>query len=210
METTIAPKNSRTFSFKIRVPANAEPGGHFGSIVFKTTLADASDQTGAVVQQEIGSLILVKIAGDIREAAEIASFETDKNIYNNQSVEFVTRIKNNGNVHVKPQGKITISNLFGRELAVVPLEERNVLPDAVRRLSNSWQTPAFAFGRYRADLTAVYGGSNEILNATTTFWVIPYRSTGIALGVITLLGAITYIYRDRLKKALKILAGKSK
>ena len=55
----IAAKGSKTVTFKIEVPANAEPGGHFGSIVFRTT--PQPDGANTIVSQEIGALVLLKI-----------------------------------------------------------------------------------------------------------------------------------------------------
>src|SRR5258708_5000978 len=58
---TIAPNDSQKFTFTINSPLNAEPGGHYGAIVFATTPTNALNKTGAVLSEEVTSLILARL-----------------------------------------------------------------------------------------------------------------------------------------------------
>lgn len=205
---TIPSRGSVVFDFTIAVPANAEPGGHFGSLIFKTEPNPVEGQSGAAIGQEIGSLLLVKVAGDIKEEASVASFKASKNVYESGTPTLVTRVKNTGNVHFKPRGKITINNMFGREVATLQLEERNVLPSAIRRLETEWEDSGFRLGRYNANLSMVYGADDTILNASTGFYILPYKPILAVLAVLILVGFIGYRFRDRFREAYKALAGK--
>ncbi|NTV31326.1 hypothetical protein HGA91_05120 [candidate division WWE3 bacterium] len=204
----IEPNESYTFEFEISAPVNAEPGGHFGSIVFRTGAKVNPNQTGAAVAQEVGSLILLKIAGDVTEKASIESFAASQSWYEHGPVTFDARFANKGNVHIKTRGTITISDIFGRTVGIVPLTEKNVLPDAVRRIDATWDN-SWGFSKYTAVLSTNYGESNtEILTASTTFFIIPYRLVGaICIGLLVM-SFILYRGRNRIRLALKALAGR--
>ncbi len=198
-------RGSQTFDFSVAVPDNAEPGGHFGSIIAKTE-AEAIDATGAKIAQEIGPLILVKVAGDITEIANIASFEPNKSFYENGPIVLDTRLQNTGNVHFKPRGTVVIKNMFGSEVTTINLEEKNVLPDSIRKLVSEW-SPGFTVGRYTADLSLVYGADDTILTSSTTFIVFPYKVVVPALIGGILLLFVLVRYRDRFGEAARVLSG---
>lgn len=69
-------RESRTISFSIRVPATAEPGGHYGSILIGTVASTNSEVTGSSIVQRVGSLLLVRVAGEARERGSISQFQT--------------------------------------------------------------------------------------------------------------------------------------
>jgi hypothetical protein len=207
-KVVIPANKSEVFKFTISVPANAEPGGHFGSLVFKTQAKTNEGNTGAAVGQEVGALLLVKIAGDIREEVSVASFETQKGLYEKGPVTFDTRAENTGNVHLKPRGTITITNIFGGEVATIQLDERNVLPGAIRKVETEWNDSSLRFGRYNATLSLVYGAEGTIVNSSTSFFIFPYK---LVLAVLVVLGGLAYVgyrYKDRFREAYKVLSGK--
>ena len=208
-EATIPAKESRIFDFTIEVPANAEPGGHFGSIVFKTTAPPEKTSGGVAVGQEIGSLILLKIAGNAQEKAEIASFKSSADLWEYGPVAFEARIKNSGNVHLKPVVTMTITDMFGRKVATIPVDSRNVLPGSIRKLDAKWNERAL-FGRYTATLSVAYGDKKQIITSTTNFVVIPYRVIMGSAVAIAVIGYFLYRGRLRLLKSLKVLFGKEK
>lgn len=201
---SVAPRNTETFTFVINVPLNAEPGGHFGSIVFKTGGDEELQQPGATVAQEIASLVLVRIAGDVSEEADIVSFEPVKSFYEYGPVDLEMRIENTGNVHVKPQGTITITNIFGQEVDQFEIEPKNVLPDAVRLVRSTWNTK-YMFGTYTATAALTYGNEGSTIVATTRFSGMPYKVVGIA-SIVALLALVLLVKaRKRFRKAFKVL-----
>ena len=205
---TVAPEKdsipnntTQKFTVTIKIPNNAEPGGHFGSVVFGTT-ADKKNlkQTGAVVSQEIASLILVKIAGDVNENAIIESFKSLKPFYELGPVSFETRVKNESTVHVKPVGTLTVTDMFGQKLTG-QVEQRNILPGAIRKIPGMLNNKLL-IGKYTASVSLVYGTQNNApLVAQTTFWAFPVRYALVALVILILL----FVMRKRLYKALKVI-----
>lgn len=202
----VGARESKTFDYTITVPANAEPGGRFGSIIFKTTAKPVGNQNGVAVSQEVGALVFIKIAGEVKEKATIASFTTNT-LHENGPVGFDLRVKNEGNVQFKPTGSITISDIFGNKVATIPINSQNVLPDATRKMTASWDN-FWLFGKYQATASVVYGNNRQILTATTTFWGFPYKLVGLLVAGIGVLVWLLYSRRARILRAFKVLFGK--
>lgn len=186
------PANSKLgFNFTITVPENPEPGGHYGAIVFATVPKKDLKSTGALVSQEVGSLIFVQTPGQITENARIASFTTDKSFYEFGPVNFITRITNNSNVHIRPIGQITIKDMLGHTYTT-PLQSENVLPQATRKLTSVWDKQIL-IGEYTATLNLSYGSKNQALSTSTTFTAFPVRWGLIALGILAFIIFINII-----------------
>lgn len=205
---TIEAGQTEDFSVSITVPDNAEPGSHFGSVVFQTIPPEQEGST-ALVSQEIAPVILVRIAGDTTESVEIEEFTSEFGFYSNETaINLFSRLKNTGNVHFKPTGQIVIKDTFGSEVASIPLDNRNVLPDSIRQITSEWLTGGFKMGRYTATLTVVFGDTDEIRTAETSFYIFPYQTVVPIILGISLIVFIAYKGRKRIVRAVKVLSGK--
>lgn len=198
---------SKTVKFTIRVPENAEPGGHFGSVVFKTVPKKDGDTSGLSIGQEIGALILLKVAGDVKEDGRIVSFRPRSSIVEAAPLAFETRFENTGNVQVVPSGTITVTDLFGRKLGDAHLESRTVLPGSVRKITTGWEGNLWP-GWYMATVSLGYGTKGQLATASTSFFVFPYKIILPILVILGLVAAFAYRGRKRLARAVRILFGK--
>lgn len=198
-DVIIPAKSTRTFEFTIKIPLNAEPGGHFGSLIFRSIPEENLQGSGASVAQEIGSLILLRISGETTESAKVESFKTTQAFYEYGPITFENRVKNLGNVHVKPSGNITVTNLLGQKVATIELEPKNVLPGAIRKIEGTWDTK-WRVGQYTATSVLIYGANNTQMANVTTFIVFPYR-IGLAVLVLILI-LIYFIHKSRRRLAL--------
>lgn len=205
---TIPSKTTQDFNVEINVPENAEPGSHFGSVVFQT-VPPKNEEAAAIIAQEIAPVILVSIAGDVTQTAEIEEFRSTESFWSNEpTISFISRIENTGSAHFKPTGQIVIKNIFGSEVAKLELDKKNVLPDSIRQITTDWNDHGFLVGRYTAELTIVTGDDNQIRTATTSFTVFPYQTIApIVLGA-ALIGFIIFKGRKRIALAGKALSGK--
>jgi hypothetical protein len=190
---------SQDFNFTIEVPRNAEPGGHFGSIVFATVPAKDLKGSGASLSQEVASLILFKIPGDTKEQAALESFTTDKSFYEFGPVTFDARVRNEGGVHIAPAGSIVVKGWFGQKF-IVPLEMRNVLPNSIRKIPATLKNKLLV-GNFTATLISTYGTKGQQLYATTGFFAFPVRY-GIAALIVL---AILVLARKRIGKSIRVL-----
>lgn len=191
---TLKSKEVKEVSYTISAPADAEAGGHYGSILFTPSLFNpaALNGSGTTIASEIGALILVNVPGVINYGAKIATFETAKKVYINSTnlVEFFTRFQNLSTVHVKPTGTIVVKNLLGKNSTSLVVNENagNVLPDSIRKFTSNWEKK-YGFGFYKANVSLTYADGKTIASAFT-FWIIPWKET---LGVIVILILISWI-----------------
>ena len=203
-EIILQPGEEQSFSYAINVPKDAEPGGHYASILFQSTQEDLPGVTD--VTQRIGSLILLRVSGNIEENANIETF-TAPGHSQTGPIPFTLRVVNDGNVHIRPKGTIIVTNLFGKKVDEIPLDGANVLPGATRKMETEWENENL-FGSYKATLVATYGQQNLPLTAATKFNV--FSNTALILIAIAAIAIVFFLIslfsgRGRLSKALKAL-----
>ncbi len=203
---------SRTITADITVPSDAEPGGHYGVLKFSGG-APQVEQTGVGLSASAGVLLLVRVDGLITEKASVASFYTansDKqtSFFEKSPITFVTRIKNEGNIHVEPVGSIELRDTFGNLVKTMPVnnDKSNVLPNSIRRFDTTFDT-GWMMGHYTANLTLGYGSTGQAITATTSFWVIPYK---LLLVVILVIVTLVYVLSRLVKSYNKRIIAKAK
>ena len=203
---TLGAGQERNVPFLIRVPGNAEPGGHYASVFAYVSPPNTQQSSGSFIGQRVGSLILLRVAGDVQESATIESFEK---VQENPSspVLFNIRVKNDGSVHVRPQGFVTITDVFNNKVADLKVDERNVLPDSVRRLEANWENPPF-IGYFNASVLLQYGENNNQMTSTMTFWILPLKELAIGGAILLVALFILWLGRKRIGKSMAALVGK--
>ena len=201
----LTPEQVVEFKFKIEVPKDAEPGGHYGVVFFATEPPKPDEDISQVaIASMIGSLILGKTPGEIIEKGVLEEFIAGR-FYFKKPIKFITRIKNTGNIHFKPQGEIIIKNWRGKKIDTIAVNSAkgNVLPDSTRKFEESW-TPQkwYTVGRFKADLKLTYGESDQALNGHLVFWLIPWWLIAfLAIVVIAIIFLIIRWWRKRPKKS---------
>ena len=204
---------SRGVPFTIKVPQDAEPGGHYAAILAGTRpMGEEIKGTGIRVALLVSSLILANVQGEIVEEARIREFSTEKTFYQKPEVKFTVRVENTGNVHIQPQGEIRIYNFFGKERGVIPINQKtefgNVLPKSIRKWTFIWkgeESPLEA-GRYKAELVLGYGSeAKQTISSTHYFWVLPLKPTlGILGGFFLFITLTTLMIRAYVRRAVLI------
>ncbi|MBU0649052.1 hypothetical protein KJ969_03055 [Patescibacteria group bacterium] len=134
---TLGSGQMQEIDFQIVAPPNAEPGGHYAAVFASTEPPDIDRGLG--LAGNVGVLLLVRIEGDITEDIRVLEFHTrnSQNFYNRLPVFFDYRIENRGTVHVKPQGIIKLTGLFGDEVDANPNNSRS-LPSSIRHIEAWW------------------------------------------------------------------------
>lgn len=188
---SLVPREIKTMAITIHVPANASPGGHYGVIRFTATPPSLRG-TGVSLATSLGALILVTVNGRITHNLSVQQFSVNQNgkagsVFQSGPLNFVEKLKNNGNVHEEPTGLVRISDMFGKELAAVGVNAlpKNILPDSVRAFSEPLDKSVIGnkrlLGRYHAIMSVTYGPNKQVLTAGLTFWIIPYRLIAIVI-----------------------------
>jgi hypothetical protein len=193
----------------IKVPTNAEPGGHFASVIIKRAVTENSNVTGAQIESRVGSLFLMSVAGNVTEKAKVDVFRAQQAFYQTLPATLELRTINEGNVHIQPRGTITVTDMFGRKVTELPLTQANVLPGAARIARTTWDTNGFFIGRYTATVVAEYATNTNdntprTLTASTTFIVFPLWLIWILLGVIAVVGSFI-VFRKQIRRFINQL-----
>jgi len=203
LEFTLEPKQQKYVDFYIQVPPNAEPGGHYGSVLAMITAAVGEGMTGAATAQKVGALLLLTVSGKVKESLRVKEFSAPS-FSEYGPVNFNIRFQNEGSVHVRPKGFVTITSWRGK-VADLEFPQQNVIPGAIRRIETKWDKK-WIIGRYTATLVGSYGSTNTPLQPVTIiFWVFPWR-VAVVVCVAALLLLIFFIKsRRRWLMALRIL-----
>ena len=183
-------------SFLLSVPTNASPCDHFGGI-FVSAEPPEIKESGAAIGYQVANIISIRVAGECIEQAQIRQFSTDNYIYGKSEVDFNLKLENTGNTLLRPRGPLTITNMFGKEVAnfVFNPEEAGVFPGDTREFNFTWSSDATGFGRYEAMVSPSYGedGFKQTVFSTATFWILPMNIILPAAGVLAVLLLIAYI-----------------
>lgn len=192
---TLESREIKNLVLTINVPADAAPGGYYGVVRFTGTPPDL-EGAGVSLAASLGSLVLLKVSGDAKESLAIEEFSVNKSgitgtIFEAAPLNFVERIKNDGNIHQQPSGLVTIKDMFGNVVATLGVNQppRDVLPGSTRKFEQPLDQTVIGdkvlFGYYTAELNINYG-DGESATSSTSFWVIPY--TWIGIGILVLVG----------------------
>lgn len=199
---TLKANESKEISISIKIPNNAEPGGHFGAVFWGTS--PNNPNSGVSIGAKTGVLVLLSVNGDVKEAGGLVDFSTlDKKVfYNTLPVQFVYRFRNDGGDRIKPVGKITMRNIVYLPSDRIDANPTNgnILPNSTRKFEATWlkhprardyveptgtfakffgealyQWKNFAFGPYFAKMSLLYGTEAIRVNKTAFFFVFPWQ-----------------------------------
>ncbi|MCE9585977.1 hypothetical protein K8R04_01495 [Candidatus Uhrbacteria bacterium] len=187
---SLAPNKTGDFTFVIKVPAGAAPGGHYATVFAMSK--PTSSAGSASITTLVGTSVLLKVAGNITESASVVEFSTRRaRVIPGEPIDFTVRVRNTGNVHIRPQGTIEI---FRGDVKVdeIPLnaDGLNVLPGNVRKFTAA-SNKSLPAGTYTSQLTLVYGAGQTVSVPSISFAVIGEMS--LAVIVATILGIFVLI-----------------
>jgi len=186
---------SREVPFSIKVPDNASPGSHFGGIFFDLKPPKLRT-TGAGIGFRVGSIISLRISGEVVEDVRLREFTAGKLIFDSPNVDFKIRVENLGNSLIRPHGLLEITDMRGKQVSSLVVNEKgsSVFPKLERELNTKWEYDDFAFGRYQAVLGLVYGDDGKkTITGSISFWVLPLKPILIFLGSIFTIILLIYI-----------------
>lgn len=229
-QITLKPEEKKTIPFTIKIPQNADPGGHFAAIFWGTSPPQVKEGGQVSIAAKVGILVLLRVTGEIEEGGGILEFSTKnkQKVFNSLLINFVYRFQNGGDDRIKPSGEITIKNIFGGTSAVLPANksEGNVLPQSIRKFEVEWSSDQtqitekggffeelkrektnFAFGRYTAQLNLEYGTAKEEAQASFGFFIIPWR---ILILAILILAIVALVLTKGIKKYNQWIIAKAK
>lgn len=200
-----APNKVVDLSLSVTVPPDALPGGHYAAVLYEAKgsapALSGGTAAGSGINQVVGTLVYITVEGPVTEIAHVKQFDTPR-FLEFGPVPFTTEILNSSDIHLKPGGVITVYDMFGKTVANLSLEERNIFPGASFVYKNTWETK-YLFGRYSATLNASYGTGGQVLLATIYFIGFPLRiALAIVLAIIIIILLIIFFRRHKKQKEL--------
>jgi hypothetical protein len=186
------------FRYYAQVPEDAGPGGHYAAIVYKPRQMNQATHTGAAVSQQVATLVYFDVAGVVKESAQVKNFDS-AGFSEYGPVDLIAEVTNNGDSHIKPSGKFSVKDMFGKVIASKDIPEGNIFPGGVSRIYETAVGKHWMIGRYTATFTASYGRANNLpLMATIAFWVFPWK-VAVAILILVAAGILGYIYMKKNK-----------
>jgi len=200
-EFNLKPGEEKLVKFTITIPENAEPGGHYGTVLGGIKAVTGAGGTGAVVVQRVGALVLLTVPGAMKEELAVKDFSTPRYLEYGP-IPFTIRFENKGTVHVKPTGYVTVTNWLGQKVGDAGFSPLNVLPGGVRKFETTLDKKWLLAGKYTATLSGSYGMSNiPFAPVVITFWAFPWK---MGLGILIVL-ILFILSRKRWIAAFRVL-----
>lgn len=198
-DIVLGPREKKDIPVTISVPTDAGAGGYYGAILFVPAPVSGSGNVGLTAS--VGTIVLVKVPGDLKEQLDLVQLSAGQNsnaksFFTKGDVGVVTRLKNSGDIHVQPFGKVQIKNMFGKviyEYEFNNTEPRgNVLPDSTRKFFDNIPNRRW-LGRYTIVINVGYSqGGGELISSNASFWYIP--TVLLYLIVLVLLALVGSVY----------------
>lgn len=203
-QMAIAPQDKVIVQARITVPQNARPGGRYVAVYFEpftSTQGQLSGSKAPVVNQRIAGLVYIRVNGPITEKALVSRiYAPSFQEYGPLKVE--ADVINQGDYHVRPQGSVSVKNMFGGFVDQQKVQTANIFPDALRTFESTIGQK-WMFGRYTIEFLAAYGTTGQVVKRSIAVWVLPWKillSVALGLILLTLIVKKTYtrfIFREK-------------
>lgn len=198
-----------TLPFRIRVPAGAAPGGHYGAILVSEE-ADviAGNLTDIGVVSKLAVPIYLDVAGDVKREFEVSEFAAGSRFSGSLPITFSLSIKNTGTVHLQPHGVVTITHAWTGARPAVTLivneDSAYILPKNERVFPLVWEEKGARlfdprwWGPYRVDAELAAAGASR-KTASTRFWILPVKQILIDFSVALFVLLLVFMFVRRIK-----------
>lgn len=165
---------------RVLIPASAEPGGHYGGVVFSFRPVLPSQGGGnqeVAVLGRVATLFFIKVGDVVKEEGHVVAF----GLFNNARVvaepgetapaRFAIAFENTGDVHLNPHGTIAVSNMWRADRILV-VDPWAVIPGATR-MREMDLSESLLPGYHTATLSLASGYGDKIETRAVGFWVRP-------------------------------------
>lgn len=193
---TLGPGEQRTVPITIRVPEDADAGGHYGAVVVETAPAEGPDDP-VRVRVRLVTHVNVLVPGNVRYDASIGDLRVDR--VANGRLRVRATFENDGNIQTTPQrARIVVSGPGGSRRAQVELPE--TIPDGSRSIDERVAIPSPA-GRFRTRIELELEDGSKVRSRSVE--IVAWRGwvprAMLAITAIVLLAAAIPFVRRRIE-----------
>lgn len=212
---SLGPREKKDIDVTISIPEDANAGGYYGAIRFEPQLTTDASGNNVGLTASVGTIVLVRVPGNLTERLDLVQISaaskaqkdnkdeySAKSFFTSGDVAVLTRLKNNGDIHVKPFGKVLVKNMFGKTIHEFEFNSTdpraNILPDSTRKFGNDLPKMRW-FGRYTVEANLAYSsGGGELITARASFWYIPTVALfAIIALVLAIVGLVYWFIRKQ-------------
>jgi len=217
----LQPGEKKDLKIRLSIPDGADPGGHYGAIVFSRVNPNPEQNKTAVgLNQKLASLLFFNVEGQVFRTFEVGRFGANSSINNSLPVNFTILINNRGNTHLQPHGLVTIYDVWrNKKVGQVVVNEQflYLFPQGNKLFEAQWvdSDPLGSiwryFGPYKAVLEMKAEGASDV-KVESQFWVLPGTVVMVFLGAgllfITALLVYTKVVLSRHKRGQRRSGGR--
>lgn len=188
---SIAPNEQKALQVTVTIPSGTPGGGYFGAVRLLPAGTNSSDKQ-VNLSASVASLVLVTVPGTYKEQMSVVSMDIQQDGHqrsifsSSKNLQAVVRFNNTGDVQEQPFGKVAVKKgskvVYTTEINNSD-PKANVLPNSIRRFSADLKNVG-SFGKYTVEGNFGYGNKGQLLQATTTFYVIPVIDIIIAVLIL--------------------------
>lgn len=157
-EFELKPKEIKKLRLRIKVPTDVK-GELAAQIFFTSTVLTEDGKPVEGIKARVGAVLYVAIKGTEIIDAEITNI-TVSNVPDgkNGKLSIEVDVKNKGNVHIRPTGKVTIEDKAGKKAAELDLlSGKPALPLQEVEYYALWENPELKRGAYKVSAIINYG-----------------------------------------------------
>ncbi|PID52320.1 MAG: hypothetical protein CR972_02485 [Candidatus Moraniibacteriota bacterium] len=196
--TKLAPGESKSVEFTVRVPDGQPTNGYYGSLLFRASDDPGDgDKSRIGISYRIGTLVIMTVQGDqpLETNGEIQEFYSEEDVYWESPVQVVAKIKNTGNIHFPLLGDIEIKK-FGKKFHEIKIEPQLLYPTAdATFIRERMDFGIWEFGKFDARFVAYSEDKTVQMEGGTSFWIIPWKGSAIIIGSLIGFFIITILFK---------------
>jgi hypothetical protein len=155
---TMIPDQPVTIDYVIRIPEEAEPGGHYAMIFCETHTQDG--EGSVVLAGRVGCQVLLTVPGDIVQHVAIGSVEAPPLLFGFGREKVSVSVENDGNVHAIPGGYMNVAGGFPAKDLHFDLDRITLLPGSTHTYEQELHDLPW-IGRVRVTADIRYGPRAE-------------------------------------------------
>lgn len=140
---TVAKDKKLTVNYSVTVPKGTEPGGYY-AVAFVQSKSEQRDR-GVLVNQRVGEVFYIQVAGDVRQDGKIKSWEVP--FMQAAPLKADLRLSNDGGVHYASNTRIHVKDIFGNTKHN-QTSDKQILPGTIRHIPFVWED-APPFGLFK-------------------------------------------------------------
>lgn len=197
----VPPQHNFELNYLVEVPEDAAPGEYYAQIFFYTDEqhTEAADSVMTYSNLAGGPTFLVKTGDDFTESLDLLEFKSSHKFYETPEITLSTNVHNTGNVHLKPNGTIVLTNMFGQEIGNIEFnpDNKTLIRDSLATYITQWNSNylltdegKLAIGPITAELTIYYTSESPgytPITEETSFWIFQWKLALAILGAVIII-----------------------